>query len=216
MGSPVCALEADAVNIMNQQATSKFSTMPRTIQWLAVAAVAVLLFLVWDTYLEPWTAKINTNADITENNIREIRSVQQKAMNNRQMEQLITTIGPVRFPESEALSSAAAQQAVNSLLAKHGALKGSSFSVRSGVLPRKVLEGVATARLERLTGDLKFEATPEKAAAIIAELEASPNVEAITSLRMTKDTGGKVKVNLALEAWVEASGGPRTTGATTS
>ena len=42
----------------------------------------------------------------------------------------------------------------------------------------------------------------DDAIAIISELESSPEVESITSVRMTKDANRKVKVNLSLEAWV--------------
>ncbi len=60
--------------------------------------------------------------------------------------------------------------------------------------------------MERISGDLKFEARPEAALSIISELEDSPAIESITSVRLSTEAGpGKVRVDLTLEAWVVGS-----------
>ena len=59
--------------------------------------------------------------------------------------------------------------------------------------------------LSRLSGELKFDATPEQAIAYIAAFEAHPDIEAVSSVRLTKTSAGKVTVRLTLEVWVEAT-----------
>ena len=56
---------------------------------------------------------------------------------------------------------------------------------------------------ERITGDLRFEATPEVAMRIIAALESSSEVEAVSTLKIDRMAGRveKVQVRLAVEAW---------------
>ena len=44
---------------------------------------------------------------------------------------------------------------------------------------------------------------------ILAALEASPDVEAVRSIRLTKESAGKLKVRLQLEAWVILEGNVR-------
>jgi hypothetical protein len=187
---------------MVDNAKSRFTTMPRSIQWAALASIGVLLFLVWDSYIAPATESLNSKADAIERNVREVRSVTMTPL----VRQLAPTIGPVQYPDSETASSAAFHAVINSVLRKHSA-SNDSYSVRGSNLPSSAMGGVTSDPLEKLTGDLKFEATVKNAMAIIAALESSPDVEAITSLRMTKDTGGKIKVQMSLESWVR-SGGP--------
>ena len=187
---------------MANQARSKLSTMPRSIQLVAMVAIAVLLFLVWDSYIAPANSWFHDESNQIERNVREVRDVQI----NRQVRDLAPTIGAVRYPDAETASAAAFHAIVNGVLSKHSA-GNPSFSVRNSNLPATVMGGVTNDRLEKLTGDLKFEASTKNAMAIIAALESSADVEAITSLRMTKDSGGKVKVQMSLESWVRASGG---------
>ncbi|MCZ6494322.1 MAG: hypothetical protein O6933_09610, partial [Planctomycetota bacterium] len=53
------------------------------------------------------------------------------------------------------------------------------------------------------TGDFRFDAAPDEAIAIIAELESSPMIEAISSVRITRVSGTrKVTVDLTVEAWI--------------
>ena len=72
--------------------------------------------------------------------------------------------------------------------------------LRRGTLSRIIAPGE---QVERITGDLRFDATPEVAAEIIAELEASPDIDAISNIRMTRQPGPrKVTVDLTVETWI--------------
>ena len=59
-------------------------------------------------------------------------------------------------------------------------------------------------RVQRITADVRFDTGPEEATAIIAELEECPEIEAISSLRLSRRHGGrrKVRVALTLDAWI--------------
>ena len=52
--------------------------------------------------------------------------------------------------------------------------------------------------------DLQFEAAPEEVMQVVSDLESSPWIDAITSLRLTKSEPRMIRVNLSLEAWVLA------------
>ena len=55
-------------------------------------------------------------------------------------------------------------------------------------------------------GEVQFEATPEETAKIIADLEASPAIEGISSLGFQRREGErKLVVRLTVEAWVFAA-----------
>jgi hypothetical protein len=100
---------------------------------------------------------------------------------------------------------------VNEILQKHNASKD-NFSLRGAQkLKRGLLAGIAgpRERLERLTADVRFNATPEAATAIIAELESRPEIEGISALRITRFSGViRVTVDLVLEAWVSSEDAP--------
>ena len=60
--------------------------------------------------------------------------------------------------------------------------------------------------MARITGDLRFDASPQEATAIIAELEASPKIEAVSRVRLTRQGGRpKVTVDLSVESWIIAT-----------
>jgi hypothetical protein len=90
------------------------------------------------------------------------------------------------------------------------------FSSRPGSrLPRNALVELTggTGRIDRLTKEVKFDATPDAALAVIADLEASPHVDSISSVRIVRDAGGKVKVTLTIESWIR--GDDRAAGTST-
>jgi len=75
-------------------------------------------------------------------------------------------------------------------------------------LPRGTLSKIlrTSQRAERITGDLRFDAAPTEAIAIIAELEATPTIEAVSDVRMTLQGGRqKVRVDLTVESWIISS-----------
>jgi len=104
------------------------------------------------------------------------------------------------------------------MVRKHG-ISDHSFSLRArGKLPKTALVGAMPAgkRAERMSGDLKFSAKPEVAMAILADIESSPDIEQVASVRLVKDANGKVRAHFVLEAWVIVSDTGSTTGGASS
>jgi hypothetical protein len=188
---------------MSSSIVQSFQQLPRALKWAVLAAFGLVLFLIWDNYLRDVSDDLNRQADAIESQVAQVRSVGKLSDSAARV---IEAVGPVEFPRPEAETSAAVDALVISLLTKHGATNP-NFSLRTkGLLPKKTLEEVLGGkRLERLAGDLKFEASPKAAAAIIAELEASPDVETVNSVRISRTTPGKVQVQLTIEAWVLSS-----------
>ncbi|MHC4306938.1 MAG: hypothetical protein ACYSW2_21040, partial [Planctomycetota bacterium] len=98
--------------------------------------------------------------------------------------------------------------AVNEVLKQHR-VSDDSFNYRGPEkLPRGTLAQILRSgqRVERVTGDLRFDASPTEAIAIIAELESSPTIEAVSDVRMTLQGGRqKVRVDLTVESWIVSS-----------
>ncbi len=183
-----------------------FQQMPRVIQWAALAVLGTALYLLWDSQIRPWSADLNKEADRIDARVREVRASENVVtkLRSRENADLVTAIGPVRPPAGTAEGSKSFNEVVLEVLQKNGA-SNPTFSSRSrGKLPKTALMEVTGGRnrVDRMTGDLKFEATPKAAAAIIAELESSPHVDAINSVRIARDAGGRVKVSLTIEAWL--------------
>lgn len=118
--------------------------------------------------------------------------------------------GPVEPPAGETEGAAAMTQAVVDVVKRHTTTNFSFDAQRaSSRLPGNVTLAGASERLSRVSGELRFEATPSEAAKIIQELEASQAIEAISALRLEKiDNETRLKVRLTVEAWVFGSRGP--------
>ena len=124
----------------------------------------------------------------------------------------VRATGPVERPGHHALAGSLLTRTVNEIVKRNGGSKD-SFSQRNPTkLKRGLLSKIArpNERFERLTADLRFNASPSSATAIIAELESRPEIEAISTLRITRHSGvARVTVDLVLEVWVSGEDSPR-------
>ena len=196
----------------------RFRSYPRAMQWALLAAVGIAGFLLWDQFVWSQAATWNDQADRILARVDEVVKTNERRRQIRSLENPIRAIGAVERPGSQAQAGPTLTRTVNDILHKHGASKD-NFSQRT---PAKLKRGLLAeivgpnGRLERLTADLRFNAAPEAATAIIADLESRPEIEAISSLRITRHGGvARVTVDLVLEAWITGgdeparrSGGP--------
>ena len=195
-----------------QTMLQQYQKMSRAMRLATLAALALGLYFVWDNAIRPITNGLKDDANKIARNVSELHRIEAEAVKLRDLKKtLVWNIGPVRPPAAVAEGSKKFNDVVLEVLQKHSATN-TNFSSRTGnKLPRTAMAAYANGkRIDRLTGDIKFDASPEKAAAIIAELEASPHIESISSLRIVRDTGRKVRVTLTIETWVlatEPSGG---------
>ncbi len=189
-------------------AMSSFQDLPRAIRWLVCAVGFVALFYAWDTTLgavaRDWAGK----ADDIEAGVRTVAHGDALTRELRQQRDTIIGLGSVIEPRRESDGRGRLTNAVVAVLrdGDHSATDV-SFDLSGGTdrLREDLSRTIARAghRISRLTGTLKFEASPADAIAIMADLERHEEVEAIRKVSLLKASNGKVAVNLILEAWVE-------------
>lgn len=117
--------------------------------------------------------------------------------------------GQVRFPGDPQSTPAEFNRIVTDILDRHQ-ISNRTASTRSGSL--RADSPLARAlpkedKIDRIVQDLQFDATPEAAFAVIADLERQPIVANISRVQIRKDAGrggqaGTVRVSMAVEAWV--------------
>ena len=68
--------------------------------------------------------------------------------------------------------------------------------------------GVLGPAIDRLQAEVKFETTAEEFPRLVADLEAHPVIDGVTSLRIQKnEQSRKLVVQATIETWVVSSGG---------
>ncbi|MHC5027911.1 MAG: hypothetical protein ACYTGR_14245 [Planctomycetota bacterium] len=183
----------------------RIGTLPRAIQWSVWAAIGIGVFVLWDGTLRPLSDEWALRGDDIEADVIQVRSGAQlaDALERRDLAEAVIGIGPLDKPGSAMEGAAALSKLVNDVLARH-TVKEPDFGLRADRrLPRETLRGVMNGkRLEAIKGDLNFIASTEETISILAALESDPNVEAVRSVRLTKEGNDLLKVRLQLEAWV--------------
>ena len=193
--------------------SDSFNRMPRAMRWLSFfGAFLVLYFGV----LEPSLVAANAardRADRLEIALRRERALlATNSQAGRELERAVKTYGLPYHPTDPALRAEALQRGVNAVLMKHR-VEDASYNERSGTISADAATAVvgATSKLDRFVLDVTFEATPEDAIAILADLEQTPEVTAVSRIKMDKalagrsrDSGGTVRVTITIESWIAA------------
>jgi hypothetical protein len=186
----------------------RYRRLPRAGQWAVAAVLGGVLLIVWNDYVLSLAADWNEQADELLADAREAAGGERRLSRMNGLRDIIQALGPVQRPGTEAQAELALNDAVNEVLKRHR-VSDDSFNYRGPEkLPRGTLSEIlrTSQRAERITGDLRFDAAPTEAIAIIAELEASPTIEAVSDVRMTLQGGRqKVRVDLTVESWIVSS-----------
>jgi hypothetical protein len=194
----------------------RFMQMPRVMQWAIGAAVAILLFLVWDDNIRPMGEAWDRRAASIERQVaraREAADLERRITGRRD---LIRQLGPVDVPAADEEGRESLHALIVDTVRRYRSVTNDSFNLSGGAdrLPATVSALIfadtaqAGRRLVRISGDLRFDAEPEDAAAIIAALEARPEVESISLVRMLRKDGRTLGVTLTINAWVVQSSRP--------
>ncbi|MHC4709371.1 MAG: hypothetical protein ACYTA3_02855 [Planctomycetota bacterium] len=186
----------------------RYRRLPRAGQWAVAAALGAVLLIIWTDYVLALAAVWNEQADALLADAREAAGGERRLSRMNGLRNTIQGLGPVQRPGTESQAELALNDAVNEVLKRHR-VSDDSFNYRGPEkLPRGTLSEIlrTSQRAERITGDLRFDASPTEAIAIIAELEASPTIEAVSDVRMTLQGGRqKVRVDLTVESWIVSS-----------
>jgi len=185
-----------------QTISSQLQQMSRALRWSIYALAGLALFLLWDGLIAPTTDEWRTKADAIQTKVDRVRAASSLIGRFNALHGEIIGIGPVSLPESESQGRQAIQDVIIEVLKGHNVAEP-SLSIADSRVQRGTLAGiVGTKRLGALKADLEYTATPQDAVAIIAELEASPEIEFIRTIRMNKAPNNRIKVRLTLETWV--------------
>ncbi len=190
---------------MSNEATiwQRFRQLPRAIQWAAYAAAGMILFIGVSDYVWPLAEDWNQKAARIELKVQSVREGQKIADHLLSMRNPVVAHGKIQIPDQADEGGPALDAAVAAVMNRHSirhtydrrapvTLKGSLATIRGG-------QNAA----QSISAELRFEASPEDATAVIAELESSADIEAISNVRITRITGARrLKVQLTLEAWV--------------
>ena len=192
--------------------TERFNELPRAIRWLLVTVAFVVAFFAWDGTIGSTIDGWNTEADRIETQLARISDTSNVSSRLQKRGNTIVSLGPVDLPCDESDGRSALTNAVVDVL-EHGNYKvtygfdlgGGGDKLREDLSRDIVSHG---GRVARLTGALKFEASPEDAIAIIAAFDGRTDIDAIRKVTITKAESSrspKVKVAITLEKWVEVS-----------
>ena len=184
------------------------ATWPRAMQWAFWATTITVAFLVWDTTVADIGAKWSAKADSIE---RQIAEVNQPILLTSNVRSAMTAFGEVELPREKAKGASAMTDAVHDILANH-AVKNDEYTrtkttrMRSGSLPGI---GRVGQTIEQVIGVIRFEATQEEVLMVISDLENSPWIDGVSDVRLTKQNGRMIRVDLSVEAWVVSDSGRR-------
>jgi hypothetical protein len=187
----------------------QFQTLPRAVRWLAIALVTVVAFIVVNDYVWAIGRYWHEKADTIERKVTDAGDKAQREQQARALQTAVVALGPVEMPDSLAESQETLRGAVTSVLAKYRSVTGSdSFDPKGAATMPEVLRGALPGkRIERISGEVRFDASVEDAIAIIADLESHPAIESVTTVRIIRQSSiKKVRVNLTVDAWVITEG----------
>lgn len=181
----------------------RFKELERVWQWVIIAVTFLVLFLIWSEGIAPigdaWAAKsdqIELDLQRTSEGGEVDRATSSAAM----------IYGPLELPNMKAAGSLELTEIVQGILADNGITNDTFYQSQSTNIKTGTLPGLARPgeKLERIKGELDFESKPDVAMSIIAQLEQSPVIEAVSYVSIRKEGGGKVRTKLTIEAWVRA------------
>ena len=184
------------------------ATWPRAMQWAFWATSITIAFLVWDSTIADLSATWSARADTIE---RQITEINQPVLLSSSVRSAMTAFGEVELPREKAKGASAMTDAVHDILANH-AVKDDEYTrtkttrMRSGSLPGI---GRVGKTLEQVIGNIRFEAMQEEVLMVISDLESSPWIDGVSDVRLTKQDGRMIRVDLSVEAWVVTDSGRR-------
>lgn len=182
----------------------RFRAMPRAVQWAVWAAAATAVTLLWTDVFMARTNDWNDRADGTLARIEEVRSGGLRLDRLESLEPYVRAIGAVNRPEGQAEAADALADAINDVLAAHTVTGDSALIRPPQKLPRETMTALLGPgeRAYKLTAEVSFDATPEEAVAIIAELEARTEIESVSAVRLVKRGNNKVTADITVESWL--------------
>ncbi len=187
----------------------KWNGLPRAAKW---GAWAVLGLVAYFGVIEPvidYRNEVERRATTAEGKLRSlVRESAGVKDDENTLREGVLAFGEVSFPADSAQGAVAFNRLISEVLSKHGVKNNTSTSrtspIGSGPLSKLVGEDL---RLERLSADLQFDAEPEAVAGVIADLERSPAVTAVSRVQIrradSRDADPRaVRATISVETWL--------------
>ncbi|MCH2133423.1 MAG: hypothetical protein MK116_06715 [Phycisphaerales bacterium] len=186
----------------------RYQEMPRASQWIVLAALFLVVFLLWSQMLQPTALAWSSQADDMERDLQKLQNAEGVPTDIRNT---AVGFGTVQLPGRKQQGSLQLAQNVQQVLQDNGITQDTFTMTRSTPINSSKSVGLTPGneKLERLKAEVDFKARPEVAIKIISTLESDPAIEAITSVKLDKDENPMIRVRLTIESWVKASKGGR-------
>lgn len=194
----------------------RFNALPRAGKWLAGLAVFLAVYFL---AIEPLATLYGVRRLQAEQSRAKLLEASAQGDRRGQEQQRLmlgaTRYGPVNPPGPEQLIAGELDRTIAEVLEAHGIASPTITTRRSSPLGPGPLQGELgeSVRVERLVKVIEFEASPEGAAGVLGDLEASPVVAGIpfAQLRRTGVRAGQagqriVRAEFRVEAWVLREG----------
>lgn len=185
----------------------RFLRLQPAYRWLIGGGLALLLWLFASDYVWPLADDWNARSDRIQRALEEGAERERMIERNQEVRNAITAIGQIAIPRAEKDGTQELSKSVDAVM-RANRVAAFALDVRAGAkLPPNVLSEIAgpSGRIEKVIGELKFDASQEVAARIVAELESRPEIESISRAKFTKrsDADKRVSVQLTVEAWIQ-------------
>ena len=173
----------------------------RAMQWAFWAAIVTIAFLLWDATVAElgadWEAQVQTKE-------KQLAELQRPTTLTSSVKSAVSSFGEVELPREKSVGATAMTEEIQDILSRHRVENDEYTRTKTNRMKSGSLPGISSSgeQIEQVIGDIRFEATQEEVLKVISELESSPWIDAVSNLRLTKQDGRMIRVDLSVEAWV--------------
>lgn len=186
----------------------RFLVLPPIWRVISAAAVILLVYLVAQDYVWPAAREWNEESDRIARIIDQSRNLERSI--DRKIERVATALGPIEVPRSASPGATRLEETVGTILEENGIVAKIDGRSGSRLATSSPISEVAGGRVQRLVCELDFKSDSDTLIKVIRELEAAPEIESISSLRLERlDDGPQLEITLSIEAWVVPTSGGR-------
>ncbi len=177
----------------------------------AAIAIAVALILWFFAQDYTWAAakSLNESCDRMTTALEEGKDRSSLIEADKSVRDAIVAMGQIAIPRAEKDGTQELTKAILAVM-KANKIEGHSLDVRAGAkLPPSALTQIAgpNGRVQKVIGELKFEAAQDVVARIVQELESRPEIESLSRVKLSRKEGNdkKVAVQITAEAWIQVT-----------
>jgi hypothetical protein len=186
----------------------RFAVLPRAARWALVALAVVLLYFA---LIEPVIDRYNTYSGRADDRLAALRDLRRRAAQGDSGAAAlgVRRFGLVELPGDPELRSVAFNRKVTEILQKHGVTRHNSTTRNVPLGATGPLAGTLgqNERIDRVVREVQFDAEPEAISAVLADLERTPEVAAVSRVQLRRASAPDgppraLNATIAAEAWV--------------